>query len=303
MSISLRPRVTVIVPTFRDRGIVRCALESISWQTFRNFEVWVIGDARTEYTEEIVHSFCDPRIFWFNLPCSCGEPQRLLHEGLKRARGEYVAYLDENDLWLPNHLEVLVETMDRYETDIAASIIQCVHSDQYSTVNVPLLPELPAPPEASSFIHRKNIFRITDLLTDSASYTETFFKKAVGERLRIEVVPITTGLKFLWKTTGSDLIPQQLYIERLKKEPDFINKELSAILFRKELNMQKSDAKVRWTSRWARPFQTMLGKFLTRPAPGSLEGMAENGSTMNEKQPLRDTKQSVPLIRRSAGAA
>jgi glycosyltransferase involved in cell wall biosynthesis len=260
-NISLRPRVSVVVPAYNNAGVLRFALESISRQTFRSFEVWVIGDGCANLGEDIVHSFCDPRFFWYNVPRTNPGLSSLINEGLKRARGEYVAFLDEKDLWLPNHLEVLVEIMDMYQTDAALSIIQCVHSDSYSTIHVPLLPDLPVAPELSCLIHKKNILLAKAADLRNESYAEDFLRKAIRENLRIDMVPVTTGLKFLWQSGGA-LIPQENYLERLQKEPDFINKELSAMLLRREQTAQRFHAPMHWAVRWTRPFQSVLDKLL-----------------------------------------
>jgi glycosyltransferase involved in cell wall biosynthesis len=69
------------------------------------------GDACTDDSAELVASYRDPRLHWFNLPTNSGYQSAPHNEGLRRARGRYVAYLNHDDLWLPNHLERLVAAL------------------------------------------------------------------------------------------------------------------------------------------------------------------------------------------------
>jgi hypothetical protein len=107
------PLVTVIVATFNSRQTLACALESVRRQTWQDFEVWVIGDACTDDSEAVVAAIGDPRFQWTNLARNSGSQSGPNNEGLRRARGRYVAYLGHDDLWFPWHLEVLVDLATR----------------------------------------------------------------------------------------------------------------------------------------------------------------------------------------------
>jgi hypothetical protein len=109
------PLVTVIVATFNSRLTLACALESVRRQTCRDFEVWVVGDACSDGSEAVVEAIADPRFHWTNLPRNGGSQSGPNNEGLRRARGRYVAYLGHDDLWFPWHLEVLVDLATRQD--------------------------------------------------------------------------------------------------------------------------------------------------------------------------------------------
>lgn len=234
------PLVTVVIATYNRADTLKYAIESVLWQTFKNFEVWIVGDACTDHTEKVVQSFSyDSRINWYNLPKNSGYQSKPNNEAIRRAKGKYIAYLNHDDIWLPNHLEVLTSHIERTKADFVFSIIQWVYSFTYSRPDIPLLPDMPIPPEATAVIHKKSVVDIIGYwknINETYSYPRVdFFRQSQYKGLRWEIAPAVTGLKFLWdEKSYNDVGPQPLYMERLKNEPDFINKELSAMLVRAE---------------------------------------------------------------------
>ncbi len=107
------PLVTVVVATFNSRLTLACALASVQRQTCADFEVWVVGDACTDASEAAVTALADPRFAWTNLTRNSGSQAGPNNEGLRRARGRYVAYLGHDDLWFPWHLATLVDALAR----------------------------------------------------------------------------------------------------------------------------------------------------------------------------------------------
>lgn len=110
---SLAPRVSVIIPT-RNRGaLLRKAVRSALDQTFTNLEILVIDDASTEDTRAALGElFSDPRLSLLQRPYASGTPAIPRNDGLARARGELVAFLDSDDLWYPQKLETQIAYLD-----------------------------------------------------------------------------------------------------------------------------------------------------------------------------------------------
>ena len=92
------PLVSVVVATFNSRLTLACALDSVRRQSHQDFEVWVVGDACTDGSDTIVAALGDPRFHWTNLPWNSGSQAGPNNEGLRRARGRFVAYLGHDDL-------------------------------------------------------------------------------------------------------------------------------------------------------------------------------------------------------------
>jgi glycosyltransferase involved in cell wall biosynthesis len=263
MNSLLRPRVTVIIYTSDNAAVLRYAIESVLWQSFKNFEVWVVGNCCSDYSEDVVNSFGDQRLFWFDIPFKTDKEVRLILEGVRRARGEYIAYLNENDIWLPNHLEVLVDSIENSEADAVFSITQYVHSSDFSTLNIPLLPNLQVPPAHSSLMHKKNCVNVTVSETDqSPDYLNEFLRLATSEHLRLDVAPVTTGLKFLRNERRQVEIDRFYFMERLKNDTDFMNKELSAILLRTEKSRQVAAETTSWTNWLSGPIRKAMRRLM-----------------------------------------
>ena len=112
------PRITVITATYNSSQTLKLTLQSLLAQDFEDFEAWIIGDACTDDTEEVVKSFGDARLQWHNLPTNIGSQYGPNNEGLRRARGEYVAYLGHDDLWLPWHLSGLLKHIEETRADL-----------------------------------------------------------------------------------------------------------------------------------------------------------------------------------------
>lgn len=105
------PTVSVIIPTYNYSNVLRCAIESVLLQTLQDFELIVVGDGCTDDSEDVVKSFDDPRVQWHNLPQNYGNQGPANRTGLEMARGEYIAYLGHDDLWLRDHLDIALNAL------------------------------------------------------------------------------------------------------------------------------------------------------------------------------------------------
>ncbi len=110
----MRPRVSVIITTFRRPKFLREAVDSVLSQSFKDFELIVVNDDLTgSEVDEIVGSFRDPRIVYVKNKENLGSA-RSLNVGLGKVRGEYVTILDDDDAWLsPEKLKKQVEFLDK----------------------------------------------------------------------------------------------------------------------------------------------------------------------------------------------
>jgi glycosyltransferase involved in cell wall biosynthesis len=106
------PRVTVVIPTYNYAEALAYAIASVLDQTLPDFELLVIGDGCTDDSEHVATATGDDRVQWINLPRRTGHQAGPNNEGLLRARADLVAYLGHDDVWLPNHLEVLTGAFD-----------------------------------------------------------------------------------------------------------------------------------------------------------------------------------------------
>jgi len=120
------PAVTVLVPTFNRRRYLAEALASVVRQSYRNLQIIVIKDGGEDVTD-IVNSFGDERLIFIDRKENRGKAFSL-NEALLRAEGKYVAYLDDDDLYYPNHIETLVNALENNsDCQVAYSDLYKVH--------------------------------------------------------------------------------------------------------------------------------------------------------------------------------
>ena len=96
--------VSVIVPTYNRANLISETIESILNQTYKNFELIIVDDGSTDNTEEVIRKFKDSRIKYIKTD-NWGGPARPRNTGIKKAKGEYIAFCDDDDIWLPKKLE------------------------------------------------------------------------------------------------------------------------------------------------------------------------------------------------------
>ncbi len=155
------PAISVVTATYHRSAALRCAIESVRGQTRGDWEHWVVGDACTDDTGHVVESIGDPRVRWHNLPGNCGEQSGPNMEGTRRARGKYLAFLNHDDLWLPDHLELAVRALETSGADLVFALaLQVESTGQKILHNWP--PDLGYSPEmfipASSWVFRRELF-------------------------------------------------------------------------------------------------------------------------------------------------
>ena len=107
----MTPTVSVIVPMYNAENFIKPALESLLTQTFTDFEVILIDDCSTDRTLEIAKTFDDPRIRLVVNEKNLGNPGSARNVGLEHAIGEYVYFMDDDDLLLPNCLETFIDAI------------------------------------------------------------------------------------------------------------------------------------------------------------------------------------------------
>ena len=118
MSGEHQPRVSIVTATYNRSNILRCTIATVLAQTFEDWELLVVGDACTDDTEAVVAAFGDPRIRFTNLPENVGEQSGPNNVGVGLARGGYLAFVNHDDLWFPDHLATSVALLERTGADL-----------------------------------------------------------------------------------------------------------------------------------------------------------------------------------------
>ena len=105
------PRVSVVVPLYNKGPFLLRALTSLAKQTFQDFEIIVVNDGSTDRGEDQVAQFGDARVRLINQP-NAG-PGAARNRGIAEAKAELTAFLDADDEWLPEYLQIAVDAFDK----------------------------------------------------------------------------------------------------------------------------------------------------------------------------------------------
>ena len=101
------PQVSAIITTFNRANFLEKAIKSVLGQTYSDFELLILDNSSIDDTQNVVKSFIDDRIRYIrHQPLNIAQARNL---GVKEAKGEYVAFLDDDDEWLPNKLKAQLE--------------------------------------------------------------------------------------------------------------------------------------------------------------------------------------------------
>lgn len=133
------PLISVYIPTYnRAEILTQRSMPSVLAQTYKNFELIILGDHCTDKTEALVSEIKDSRIRFYNLPKRAyrypptaenhwlAGPVVAANQALKMVKGKWIARLDDDDIWTPDHLEELLRFAQRgnYEFVSACHIIE-----------------------------------------------------------------------------------------------------------------------------------------------------------------------------------
>ncbi len=107
---ALFPSISVVIPSYNRADTIRRCLESVMRQTLAPFEVIVVDDCSRDDTAEIVKGFGDPRVRCIVLDRNSGA-QAARNRGIRETKGDWIAFQDSDDEWLPTKLEKQVRAL------------------------------------------------------------------------------------------------------------------------------------------------------------------------------------------------
>lgn len=102
---SMKPFFSVIIPTYNRSRDLKRAVDSVLSQSFCDFEILVMDDGSTDDTREVMRAIHDPRVT-YDWDKNFGGPARPRNRGIALAKGEWICFLDADDSWLPEKLQV-----------------------------------------------------------------------------------------------------------------------------------------------------------------------------------------------------
>ena len=163
------PIVSIVIPTYNHARFLGGALQSIIDQTYGSWEALVINNFSEDDTEDVVRSFDDRRITLINFR-NHGIIAAGRNEGIRRARGTYVAFLDSDDIWMPQKLERSVAILD------AGADLVC-HAEQWVGGGLPTRMMVYGPSEMASW---HNLLLRQNCISTSATTVRRSLLEQVG---------------------------------------------------------------------------------------------------------------------------
>lgn len=105
------PKITVVIPGYNEAPSIPCAIASVFKQTFQDFEIIVVDDGSTDGTGDAVEALGDARVRLIRHPDNRGAAAAR-NSAINQAKGDFIAFLDADDEWLPDKLAVQLAAME-----------------------------------------------------------------------------------------------------------------------------------------------------------------------------------------------
>ena len=199
------PAATVLIPTHTHGETLRYSVPTALRQTAGDIEIFIVGDGVPDVTRAIAGEFvaADSRVRFFDFPKGPNRGELHRHHVLGEARGEIVCYLFDDDLWMPEHVEVMRDLLR--DADFAFTMPVVVGSGG----------ELSAPfVDLASPLHRR-------LFTDSRSATASVPTCAA------HTMALYRRLPFGWRTTPRGHAPDKYMWAQCLADPDCVARSTS----------------------------------------------------------------------------
>lgn len=136
---SLTPSVSVVIPAYKARNYLRESLASVAAQDYPNIEVWVIDDESPEPIDDIIQDYISVeaapllRVFHHETNQGLGASR---NTGIRQAAGEYIAFLDHDDLWSSGHVSGLITRMCAEDADFGFCSVMQFRDDPADVLGV-----------------------------------------------------------------------------------------------------------------------------------------------------------------------
>jgi glycosyltransferase involved in cell wall biosynthesis len=178
------PKVSVILPTHNRAEFLHHAIESALKQTFKDLEIIVVDDNSTDNTVDVVKRFEDRRIEYIRENANKG-PSAARNTGISASKGKYLAFLDDDDEWVPDKLKKQIELLDKCPQNICGVYSNRLVLDKSTNRIISTGPNadklsgnllyqllIGSPIHTSTVLLRKSCFDEVGLFDETMSYME-----------------------------------------------------------------------------------------------------------------------------------
>lgn len=203
----MRPLVSIIIPTYNRSEKLKRALESIYCQTYFNWEVCIVDNHSDDDTIEMIKSFNDSRLRIYKIHNN-GVIGASRNIGIENANGKYVAFLDSDDWWASEKLEVSISALEKG--------VDLVYHDMFlvTKINQKIFPRRAKTRRLSTPVFNDLLVGGNAVITSSVVVNKEILKKTKGFREKkyligiedydawLRIAKITDNFKKIHKTFG-----------------------------------------------------------------------------------------------------
>lgn len=169
-----QPLVSVIIPTYNRPELLKLTLSGIMAQTYSNYEILVVDDGSpTDEAEKVCRPF--EKVKYYKIENS-GGPAKPRNTGIQKAKGKYLAFTDDDDLWLPEKLEKQVNILEK-NPDFGLVHGCCEVIDEKGELQNRIIGRLRNPEEKHGDVSQKMLGRWTVMMPTS------FIRKTVVDKV------------------------------------------------------------------------------------------------------------------------
>ena len=125
------PLITVVTPCYNAEKYIGKTIESVINQTYTNWEMLIIDDSSNDNSASIIKGYekADTRIRYIKTPKPSGSPAYPRTVGIDESKGDYIAILDSDDLWLPHKLQSQFDFINKTGQSIEQNLINSNSKD------------------------------------------------------------------------------------------------------------------------------------------------------------------------------
>ncbi|WP_424095697.1 glycosyltransferase family 2 protein [Moorena producens] len=263
--------VSIIIPVYGVEKYIATAVKSVINQTYQNFEVLIIDDDSPDKSVNICRKFSDNRINIIHQTNRGLAGAR--NTGIRHAKGDYLAFLDGDDLWLPHKLERHMEHLEKFP-DVGISFSRSALIDEAGNfMGAYLMPKLTnitisdlfreSPiGNGSAAVVRREVFDTIKYQDNLYGSTENYYFDENFRRAEDLECWLRIAIQTDWKIEG---IPEALTLYRINTQG------LSANLFKQLESLEQMIEKTRsyaptLTSRWENISRAYQLRYLARSA-------------------------------------
>jgi glycosyltransferase involved in cell wall biosynthesis len=134
--------ISIVTPLYNSEKYIAETIESVISQSYKDWELLVIDDCSTDDSKEIVEHFCskDNRIKYFRTEIPSGSPTLPRNIGIGLAQGDFIAFLDSDDIWKSDKLETQIKLFENKNVAIVFSNYEKISENGFSSNRIIIAP-------------------------------------------------------------------------------------------------------------------------------------------------------------------